>query len=58
MPGAMHWRGAWQTTAVPVQTPAWQLSLVVQRLPSLHVVPSGFGGFVQVPLPLSQTPGS
>jgi hypothetical protein len=29
-----------QTTAVPVQVPLWQVSPVVQALPSLQVVPS------------------
>src|SRR5437867_2047535 len=33
----------------PVQTPAWQMSVRVQALPSLHAMPSGFAGFEQVP---------
>jgi hypothetical protein len=38
------------TTAVPLQTPDWQLSPEVQALPSLHVVPLGAFGFEQVPV--------
>jgi hypothetical protein len=35
---------------MPVQTPAWQASLVEQALPSSQGVLSGFGGFTgQVP---------
>jgi hypothetical protein len=36
--------------APPVQTPLWQVSAVVQALPSLHVVPFPFAGLVQAPL--------
>jgi hypothetical protein len=33
-----------QTTGfAPVQVPAWQVSVCVQRLPSVQVVPFGFG---------------
>jgi hypothetical protein len=34
-----HWFGTGQVTAAPVHTPAWQVSPVVQRLPSLQAVP-------------------
>jgi hypothetical protein len=37
-------------TAVPVQTPAWQLSLVVQALPSLQLVPLAAFGFEHIPV--------
>ena len=40
---ARHW-------VVPLQVPAWQLSPVVQALPSLHVVPFAIGGFEQAPV--------
>jgi hypothetical protein len=32
--------------------------LVVQALPSLHVVPFAFGGFEQTPVPVLQVPTS
>jgi hypothetical protein len=35
---------------VPVQTPAWHVSLCVQALPSLHAAPSAAGGLLQVPV--------
>ena len=56
VPATWHWSSAVQVTAVPVQTPVWQLSAVVQALASLHVVPFGFAGFVQSPLVGSQVP--
>src|SRR2546425_1172573 len=38
-----------QTTGFePVQTPAWQVSVCVQALPSLQAVPSAAGGFEQI----------
>jgi len=40
----------------PVQAPAWHVSVWVQALPSSHPVPSGFAGFEQVPVALSQLP--
>ena len=33
-----------------MQTPVWHVSVCVQALPSLHEVPSGALGFVQVPV--------
>ena len=45
-----------QMVLPPSQTPAWQVSPVVQGMPSLHVVPSAFAGFEQMPVPRSQTP--
>src|SRR5438552_1129894 len=51
VPGSWHWSGAGQTTALaPVQTPAWQVSLWVHRLPSLQAVPFGLAGFAQTPV--------
>jgi hypothetical protein len=46
--GWWHWSAMGQTTGlVPVQTPAMQTSVCVQRLLSLQVVPSGSAGFEQ-----------
>ena len=38
------------TGFAPVQVPLWQVSVVVQALPSEQVVSSGFGGFEQTPV--------
>jgi hypothetical protein len=58
-PTSWHWSEAVQTTGfAPVQVPAWQVSVCVQALPSLHAVPSNFGGFEHTPLPVSQEPSS
>jgi hypothetical protein len=48
----LHWpvgsyEGGAQTTGVPVQTPAWHESPVVQGLPSLQTVPSAMGSHSQ-----------
>jgi hypothetical protein len=40
------------------QTPAWQVSPLVQALLSSHDAPLAFGGFEQVPLAGSQVPAS
>jgi hypothetical protein len=49
VPAVWHTSEAEQVTAVPgVQTPAWQVSPVVQELPSLHVVL--FATATQVPV--------
>jgi len=42
----------------PVQSPAWQVSVWVQALPSLQAVPSGFAGFEQMPLAGLQVPAT
>jgi hypothetical protein len=40
VPATWHWSDAEQTTGLPpVQTPPWQVSLCVQTLPSVQVVP-------------------
>jgi len=50
-PAMWHESGAAQVlSGPPVQTPAWQLSFGVQRLPSLQTVPSGAEGFEQAPV--------
>ena len=43
---------------VPVQAPAWHVSLWVQALPSVHDVPLGALGFEQVPVPGLHTPAT
>jgi hypothetical protein len=46
-----------QTTGFdPVQTPAWQVSVRVQALPSLHGLPSAFAGSPHLPVAVSQVP--
>ena len=48
-----------QTTWLdPVQVPLWQLSLCVQALPSLHVVPLDAAGFEHAPVPGSHVPAT
>jgi hypothetical protein len=50
-PVSWHWsRGEQTTGAPPVQTPAWQLWPVMQRLPALQAVPLGFAMLVQAPV--------
>jgi len=41
VPARWHWSDAGQATGVPLQTPALQVSPVVQRLPSEHRLPLG-----------------
>jgi len=58
-PMSWHWSSAVQTTGfAPVQTPAWQVSVCVQELPSLQVVPFALGGFEQTPVPVLHVPTS
>src|SRR5437870_708981 len=46
-----------QTTGFPpVQTPAWQVSVCVHALPSLHADPSALAGFEQDPVAVSNFP--
>jgi len=42
----------------PVQTPLWQVSVCVQALPSLHVVPLGAGGLEHCPVDVLQGPAT
>src|SRR5579863_4474612 len=45
VPAAWHWSEAVHTTGLdPVHTPAWQVSICVQALPSLQALPSGLAG--------------
>jgi len=46
------------TGLVPVQTPAWHVSVSVHRSPSLHDTPFAFAGFEQLPVCVSQVPAS
>ena len=58
-PTTWHWSSAMQTTGLPpTQVPAWQLSVCVHALPSLHAVPSATAGFEQSPVVLSQVPAA
>ena len=57
VPTSWHWVLAVQVTGLPpTHEPAWQLSVLVHSLPSLHEVPSGLAGFEQVPLAELQVP--
>jgi hypothetical protein len=58
VPASWHWSWAVQTTGVPTQTPFWQVSFVVQALPSWQAVPSGAAGLEQVPVAESQVPAT
>ena len=56
VPTEWHWSWATQVTALPVQTPTWQLSASVQALPSLQSVPFVAFGFEQTPVAGAQVP--
>ena len=59
VPASWHWSLALHTTGfAPVQTPAWQVSVCVQPLPSLQVAPSAFAGLEHVPVDGLQVPAS
>jgi hypothetical protein len=58
VPATWHSFDAVQTTAVPVQTPVRQLSLVVHALLSLQVVPLAACGFVHTPVDGLQVPAT
>jgi hypothetical protein len=59
VPAAWHWsRAAHVTGLAPVHVPAWQVSVCVQKLPSLQDVPSALLGFVQTPVPVLQVPAT
>jgi hypothetical protein len=48
-----------QTTGLPpTQLPPWQVSVCVQALPSLHVVPSDAAGFEHAPVAGSHVPAT
>jgi hypothetical protein len=57
VPAAWHWPCAAHSTGfVPTQLPAWQVSLCVQPLLSLHAVPLAFAGFAHTPVAVLQVP--
>src|SRR5207245_10110195 len=57
VPPVSHWSEAVQTTGVlPLHTPLWQVSVCVQALPSLQVLPLAFAGFEHVPVAGLQVP--
>ena len=56
-PTEWHWSNAVHVTVVPpVQTPAVQVSELVQAFPSLHVVPLASTGFEHAPVDGLQIP--
>jgi hypothetical protein len=59
VPATWHWSEAVQVTAFePVQVPNWQVSVWVQALPSLHVVPFAAAGFEHAPVKESHVPAT
>src|SRR5438094_920077 len=59
VPTSWHWSDAVQTTGLePVQVPLWQVSVCVQALPSLQVLPSVLFGFEHTPVVVSQVPAT
>ena len=58
VPATWHESLAVHTFAVPPQVPLVQTSLVVHRLPSLHVVPSVAAGFEHMPVAGLQAPAT
>jgi len=58
VPATWHGSLAEQVTAVPAHVPSVQVSLVVQRLPSLQLVPAGATGLEHWPLAGSQVPAT
>ena len=59
VPATWHWSSAVQVTGFdPVQVPDWQVSLWVQRFPSVQVVPSFAAGFEQTPVPGLHVPAT
>src|SRR5207245_8992487 len=58
-PASWHWSAGAQVTGfVPPHSPAWQVSVRVQALPSLQAAPSGFAGFEQAPVAGAAAPAS
>jgi hypothetical protein len=57
VPASWHWSGtAHATGLLPAHTPAWHMSICVQALLSLHVVPLALLGNEQTPLTGLQEP--
>ena len=58
-PATWHWSEAAHVTGlVPVQTPAWHVSVWVQAFPSPQLVPFAFCGLEHAPVAGLQTPAS
>src|SRR5438046_1477007 len=58
-PAAWHWSAALQPTGVlPVQVPAWHVSVCVHAFPSSHGVPSRFMELEHAPVAGSHTPAA
>src|SRR5689334_16310611 len=59
VPATWHWSWAVHKTGfVPVQVPAWQLSICVQPFASLQATPSALFGFEQAPVTESHVPAT
>src|SRR5690242_15194605 len=59
VPASWHWSIAVQTTGLaPVHVPAWQVSVCVQPLPSLHMLPLALLGLEHTPVAMLQVPSS
>src|SRR5207244_3038280 len=59
VPASWHWSaGAQATGFVPLHSPAWQVSVRVQVLPSLQAAASGFAGFEHAPVAGTQAPAA
>ena len=57
VPAVWHWSSAVQVTGLaPVHVPVWQVSVCVQKLVSLHAVPSLLTGLEQTPVATAQVP--
>jgi hypothetical protein len=57
VPATWHWSLAMHVTGLlPVQLPPWHVSVCVQALPSLQLVPFGAVGMEQLPLAGLQVP--
>src|SRR5439155_25687502 len=59
VPASWHWSWGVQVTGfVPVQVPAWHVSVRVHALLSSHVVPFGLAGFEHMPVDTLHVPTS
>jgi hypothetical protein len=59
VPAPWHWSSAGQGTGFePAHVPAWQVSVCVQGLPSLQIVPSNASGFEHAPVTVSHVPAA
>lgn len=56
VPPVWHWLGVHVTGLAPVQVPPWHVSVIVQALPSLHIVPSALLGYEQTPVAGTHVP--